>query len=130
MSQHVQIHLDERILAEIVRLGELRSPTEACGVLLPTPWTSISAIESQVIELPNRSSSGHDGFIIWPSDIRLQIEYWADRATPEQKNALAIWHTHPQGNPGPSRGDLNDRLPGVTYLVVALTPNGGIPSWF
>jgi proteasome lid subunit RPN8/RPN11 len=124
---HVEIHLSEKILAEIVDLGLLRYPMEACGVLLPPPTHY-----SQVIELPNRSKNGHDSYEIWPADVRVAIENWAKSVDEDQRNRIAIWHTHPQGNVGPSRGDLHNRIEGATYLVVALdiTTGLGTPSWF
>jgi proteasome lid subunit RPN8/RPN11 len=33
-----------------------------------------------------------------------------------------IWHTHPSGNVGPSRGDLLHKLGDLSYLVVSINP--------
>lgn len=36
---------------------------------------------------------------------------------------VIVWHTHPSGFVGPSRGDMQNRVEGLKYLVVSL-PDG------
>lgn len=115
---------DSPELLEITCIGETRRPLEACGVLLPTPYA-----DSRVIELPNRLQSEGE-FAIWGSDIRLSLSGWLAKATQEEIAQMTIWHTHPEGNIGPSRVDLAHRLPGVYYLVVALTNDGPVPTYY
>lgn len=119
------LHLSEALLAEIEEIGRRRLPSEACGLLLPEPLH-----RSQVVELPNRSLTPHDSYTIWPDDIEVAIGAWAHSVGEAARNAVAIWHTHPRGNVGPSRGDMRQRLDGVPYLVVALTGDQAIPTWF
>jgi proteasome lid subunit RPN8/RPN11 len=121
------IHLSEQILSEITRLGLSRYPVEACGVLLPAPFRG-----SSVIELPNRSLQPQDEYIIWPDDIEVAIGDWAHSVDELARNSVAVWHTHPRGNIGPSRGDMRKRLTGVAYLVVSLDIDGrtATPTWF
>jgi proteasome lid subunit RPN8/RPN11 len=97
-------------------------------MLLPTP--KFSTIESRVVELPNRSLTPTEEYIIYPADIRLAIAGWAEEATREQRNAISVWHTHPSGNIGPSIRDMRKKIDGGTYLVVAFTADGPVPCWF
>lgn len=123
-----QIVLVPPIVTKIEQIGLRRFPREACGVLLPTPKTATGGPQDQVVELPNRSM-GDAEYQLHTSDIRMELEAWS-LANPELMNQVAVWHTHPQGGIGPSRGDLRLRLEGVAYLVVALTEEGPVPTWF
>lgn len=128
-SFEVKVHLDDRHVAEIHRIGMLRYPSEACGVFLPTP-RRYQLIESQVVEIPNRSLNAEIEYVMTPEDVRMAIEDWARAATSEERNAVSVWHTHPGGGIGPSKLDMARKLRGGTYLVVALTPEGPVPVWF
>lgn len=119
------LHLTEALLAELEEIGRRRAPTEACGLLLPVPRG-----HSYVVELPNRSLRPQDEYRIWPDDIEVAIGEWAHSVSEAARNAVAIWHTHPQGNIGPSRGDMSKRLEGVPYLVLALMDDQTVPTWF
>ncbi len=123
------IHLTELLLTEIARIGELRAPSEACGVLLLHPKDPDRA-ESQVVEIPNRSMRPHDGYEMSTNDIRMELLEWLRDTDVEELGELSIWHTHPAGNIGPSAGDMRARDPGISYLVVALTQQGPVPTWF
>lgn len=121
-----KIHLSEKLLEKINRIGQDRLPNEACGLLLPSDWHG-----EQVIELPNRSLRPHDEYIIWPDDVEVAIGEWAHQVDHDARNAVAVWHTHPAGNIGPSPGDLAKRIEGAAYLVVAYQGDGSwIPTWF
>lgn len=122
-----QIYLSENMLEAIGYIGFQRYPVEACGLLLPTPWRG-----SEVVELPNRSLDGNNSYLVWPSDIEIAIGEWARAVDHHTRNMIAIWHTHPSGHVGPSRGDMKNRIDGVAYLVVALdrAANTFIPTWF
>ena len=64
-------------------------------------------------------------------DVLMEIEKWYENATHEDAERIAVWHTHPAGNIGPSRGDLQNKRPGIAYLVVTLTEDQrAIPCWF
>jgi proteasome lid subunit RPN8/RPN11 len=91
-----------------------RAPLEACGVIVPD--MDIPP-EQWVHEMRNRAFSPTDSFVIDTKTIRQLItkaEQWRD---------VIVWHTHPGGNIGPSRGDLESKVEGVNYLVVTL-PGG------
>ena len=102
------------IIPRIVEIGMLRLPNEACGVVIPD--LNLPA-EEWVHELANRSPDPTNSFKIDPTtvnDLLVSPELWDD---------VLIWHTHPSGHIGPSKGDLAQRHPKLKYLVVAL-PRG------
>lgn len=121
------IHLTPEMVEKMNVAGRLRSPVEACGIILPRPKPGQNSA-SQVIELPNRSLE-QAAYKIEVDDIRLELgPEISDRTLIDH---LAIWHTHPAGNVGPSRSDMQKRREGLAYLVVALQDDGtAIPSWF
>lgn len=114
---------DETVLALIDSIGRSRMPREACGLLLPVP----DRLDRRVIELPNRSV-GRGEYEIWSEDAALELRHYDD--VDEELGRIAIWHTHPSGLVGPSRGDHLYRHPDVPYLVVTLSPEGPIDEWF
>jgi proteasome lid subunit RPN8/RPN11 len=116
--------LSPRLIREIVRIGRDRAPNESCGVLLPPPGDiyRFRAHDRQVIELPNRSQSPRDSYEIHGGDLLLELTDWLESVNQEARDSMVIWHTHPSGSIGPSRGDLAHKLQGLTNLVVSLTP--------
>lgn len=84
----------------IVEKGIAAYPFEACGVLTP---------DGRLIELPNKAQDPADGYELWLEDFE---PYWEE--------GVVIWHTHPSGFVGPSKGDMQTRLERVHYLVVTL----------
>lgn len=124
---NLTIHLTPEMVEKINAVGRLRSPVEACGIILPRPKQGENST-SQIVELPNRSLEP-SAYKIEVADIRLQLgPDLSDRTLIEH---LAIWHTHPAGNVGPSRSDMQKRREGLAYLVVALQDDGtAIPAWF
>lgn len=112
-------------LPEIEELGKQRAPIEACGVLLDMPWRKSDGTVSFIKELPNRSMGGQGTYRVDPNDIRLALEGL------EEVEDVAIWHTHPSGFVGPSKGDMENRPdPNIYMVVVALTDAGPVPAWF
>ena len=112
-------------LPEIEKLGRQRAPIEACGVLLDMPWVKADGSVSWIRELPNRSMSGEGTYRIDPDDVRLALEGL------EEVEDVAIWHTHPSGFVGPSKGDMENRPdPNIYMVVIALTDAGPVPAWF
>lgn len=78
-----------------------------------------------MIELPNRSLDGEGTYRVNPEDIQLALENL------EEVEDVAIWHTHPSGFIGPSKLDMENRpKPDIYMVVIALTDNGPVASWF
>lgn len=104
----------EVVIPRIVEIGLQEQPKEACGVIVPS---LLSPPREWVKQLKNRSTSPLTSYDIDPATIKsllAQPDAWAD---------VLIWHTHPSGVTGPSRGDMLSRIEGLNYLVVAL-PHG------
>lgn len=77
--------------------------------------------ELWVIELENISNEPHDTFLTDLAVAEERVKLRLERVpTPDD---VWLWHTHPGGNVGPSRMDMQNRVEGVNYLVVAL-PDG------
>jgi len=114
----------ETALPEIERLGKLRAPNEACGILLDMPWKKADGSISFVKELPNRALD-EGRYRVDPDDIRLVLEGL------EEVEDVAVWHTHPSGLIGPSQRDMVNRPPAdIWMLVVSLLPDGAVATWF
>lgn len=107
-------------MEEIERIGLKRAPNEACGLLL-----GARGKQTTVVELPNRSLTPFNGYVLDGQDMKLAVEAHGDIV-----EAAAAWHTHPQGLVGPSRRDMEHRPNEVPMLVVALTEEGAVPVWF
>lgn len=111
-------------LLEIARLGILRLPNEACGLLLEIPYRDGHGRMTNILELPNRSLHPADSYMMAEADLRLTMEDKPDQL-------VAAWHTHPGGLVGPSAKDMKCRPPdSIPMLVVALTDDGPVPTWF
>ena len=95
----------------MVEIGLARAPAEACGIF------TVAGLH----ELPNTAEDPRDGYLIDLSDLVAKLSYefgqscgWDD---------FVIWHTHPSGHIGPSSRDIENKIDGLNYFVVAL-PNG------
>lgn len=113
--------LSHSALLIIGEIGERREPAEACGIVIHA---------QQVIELPNRSLTPHSTFRMLMEDIAFELDRRKERLTEEQWLEMVIWHTHPGGLIGPSRTDIKNKVPRLRHLVVALTEDGPIPSYY
>ena len=115
MSFYSDLLVLPEALDAIKAIGTERMPSEACGVLLPN---------GEVIEMTNHSEQPEDSYILEVNELHDKIEPWlAELPDHVDKLNLIVWHTHPRGGIGPSKGDLDERIAGVRYLVVSL-PNG------
>lgn len=113
--------LSQSLTDEIWALGRLRMPAEACGLLTPEGW---------VLELPNRSHTPHNAFSFFPDDMlqALALRGWC--GGDDEWRDITIWHTHPAGMIGPSREDMRGRVPEMHHLVLSLTDDGPVPTWY
>ena len=108
-------------LQKMYQIGLERHPNEACGLLL-----TLVGKQTRVVELPNRSLTPLDGYILDSEDMKLAVSEIDGEVI-----SGAAWHTHPQGLVGPSQRDMKCRPDlEIAMLVVAITDEGPIPSWF
>jgi proteasome lid subunit RPN8/RPN11 len=113
--------LDQGIVQEIGRIGRDRLPNEACGFVLPTPHHG-----KRVWEMPNRAPLPKNSFVMTGDDIWLTLEDYEGEI-----EGIFVWHTHPDGNVGPSSADLHHRHPDIPNLVVAITEdNQAKATWY
>ena len=112
--------LHDQALTEIWQLGLLRRPAEACGILLPGPHKG-----RWLVEMPNRSALAHENYMFTVDDLKIGL---SDIETDFEN--LTVFHTHPGGGIGPSRTDMRAKITAFRYLVVALTEQGPVPTWY
>lgn len=119
--------LEQKMVNAIAHIGRQRLPNEACGLLLPTEINGV-----QVIELPNRSKTPHDSFEMRGQDMIIALEQAFKGDFPEDLiPGLTAWHTHPHGNVGPSKFDLQNKPANMKSLVVTLVEKGPpLATWF
>ena len=94
---------------QMASLGRLRMPYETGGVLL----------RGNLIELPNSAPADDQG-----DRYVLTIDQLRETLGDASVDDVLFWHTHPAGGVGPSSVDLQARLPGFQYMVVALHVDG------
>lgn len=117
--------LDREALHLITRIGRSRAPAEACGLLLIDPSSP-----DRVIELANRAMDPTRRYEFNSGDVIIALEN-NDIDPDSYQGELVIWHTHPGGSIGPSMEDLQQKVEGVPFLVVALLDDGTeIIDWF
>lgn len=106
------------IVDQVIRYGRAEEPNEACGIITP---------DSVVMKLPNSSQSPTTSYVIATSDLVNALNEYIERSGAHPSNlpmdCFIVWHTHPAGNIGPSRGDMESKIEGFQYLVVAM-PDG------
>lgn len=114
--------VSDELIAEVERIGLASKPNEACG---------LAFYDGSVVELANASNEPHHRWRFGPFEgVKAVLEargFHEWMQCPESFDYL-VWHTHPSGTEGPSVVDLRLRLPGVDYLVVALTDDGPIAT--
>jgi proteasome lid subunit RPN8/RPN11 len=110
--------ITDEIVDQVLQFGLAAEPEEACGVLTPDSW---------VVRLPNVSPRPLNSFWIDSEDLVNAITEYARRVglppSELRREHFIVWHTHPGGVVGPSKGDLRAKLEGFQYLVITL-PNG------
>lgn len=112
--------INSGLLAQIESIGKHRSPAEAIGVIL----------KGKVIELPNRSSTPNSTFELRIADLLIELEVNRLSIADDDWLEMIVWHTHPKGLIGPSSVDMRNRLQGLKHLVVALTEEGPVPTFY
>lgn len=80
-------------------------PREAVGLL-----TS----DGRVIQLTNRSSEPESNFEITKADLLEAL------SSESNLTGLIFWHSHPGGGIGPSRTDMQQKIPHLQHLVVSV----------
>lgn len=85
---------------------------------------------AHVVVIPNRAEDRTDRFEFLRSDMIKAAESFGLMVGPGLFERLALWHSHPAGGVGPSRVDMQQRLPLEHHLVVALVDGDIVPTWY
>ncbi len=106
----------KRSLLEIIRE---RAPHEAVGIIY----------NDLVYELGNHSATPESAFEFHRRDLRSLIE--ALNIPLERVNSeVVLWHSHPNGGVGPSRIDMQHKTPLDHHLVVSITGDDIVATWY
>lgn len=58
------------------------------------------------------------------TDMMMELERTFDKPiTEEMLEGITAWHTHPKGNVGPSKADMECKSPLLKHLVITLCEN-------
>ena len=119
------LHLSEDQREELRAHARAAYPREACGLLVGRAAEDGFVVEA-VHEVENRSHE-KDRFVLDAAG-HLAVSREADA---HGKSVVGVWHTHPDGEPVPSRTDLEGAWPGWSYLIVAVSGDGdaSCASW-
>lgn len=124
-SFHIpRIWASPELVDQIVAVGKSRWPNEACGIVVPS-------VPPRIVELPNSSLEPRNSYIIDSAHIATAIHDFLllePNAHQYERGHFMVWHTHPNGQVGPSDLDMRTRIEGFRYLVVSIpqptTPHG------
>lgn len=106
-------------LAQLTETYWLRHPTEACGVITPSSHKGRT-----VFELPNRSMEPQSSYLMSGKDLNLELSEWFNEHGDELAGVI-FWHTHPSGDPKPSKADRSHRVNGAMNLIVSFVDREG-----
>jgi proteasome lid subunit RPN8/RPN11 len=115
----LEMTLDVDQLRDLSNAYHLRHPTEACGVIIPSPHKG-----KTVFEMPNRSLTPHDSFMLKGEDLKLELQDWFLTHEDELPGVI-FWHTHPSGDPKPSKADRAHRVNGAMNVIVSFSKESG-----
>lgn len=117
MTARVFLHPAHR--RRIRELCEAAWPLEACGLLEGPEATSPIRVTS-VHARPNVDPEPRRRYTIDP-EAWLRLEHVARG---RGHTIVGIWHSHPHGDPTPSRADRALAWPGWSYLIAGVTNAG------
>jgi len=111
------------IVDQVLRHGLDESPLEACGIITP---------DGRVERVPNVSPEPHRHYQLEEEGLVNVLYGCAERLVEPlselRRQHFIVWHTHPNGEVGPSKVDMRRKVEGFRYLVVAVP--SGVASLF
>lgn len=110
--------LEGKLLHCLEQMIFARMPEEACGLILD---------DGSVIELENLSDSPENSFRISREEI-VSVLFELDR--PVSLPDVTLWHSHPNGGVGPSRVDMQQKTLFPQHLVLAVSGETLVPTWY
>ena len=110
------------IVDQVCQLGQAVEPLEACGIITPV---------GRVVQVPNVSPEPRRHYQLEAAGLVNAMREYTERVGVPleqlQREHFIIWHTHPNGEVGPSKVDMRQKVAGFRYLVVTLQ---GVASQF
>lgn len=100
---------------ELKRVVLQEQPREAVGLLTD---------DGRVIMLTNQAKHPEDTFEVHKGEL---LEYLSEE--PNWRN-LIFWHSHPGGGIGPSRTDMQQRIPFLQHLVVSIVNDDLVYTYY
>lgn len=108
----------DQILPDLLEHGMEKHPMEACGLICP---------DGTIVYLTNESGNEQEYLV---SSEQFKAAFYAEDGVQDmgfRPEDCIVWHTHPSGFVGPSRGDMESRrqpmLESLAHLVISL-PDG------
>lgn len=118
-------NLPARVLHSIAELIADAAPQEAVGLVWESP-----GVAPGVAPLRNTSADPEHSYAVNVAELMETFENATGRdiitSMNEEGFILTLWHSHPSGQIGPSRGDMREKHDGLTYMVVAVADDGGL----
>lgn len=90
-------------------------PREAVGLLTN---------DGRVIQLTNRSGEPENNFEITKVDLLEAL------SSESNLTGLIFWHSHPGGGIGPSRTDMQQKIPHLQHLVVSIVDDDLVYTFY
>ena len=121
----MSIRLNEQLVQEIRRQGELAYPAECCGVLAGKAGEVKEVV--RLIPLENRRTDDPHRYLIAPEDLRqTTIDLQASGL-----EVVGCYHSHPDHPAMPSAFDTEHAWPWYSYIIVRVNQSGAadLTSW-
>jgi proteasome lid subunit RPN8/RPN11 len=116
------LQLNHTALHKLKVHGMSAYPEECCGILLGREENGSRSV-CDVIELRNAMSEQRERrFLITDEDYR-RVEAFAQD---QRAQIIGLYHSHPDHPAEPSQFDLDNALPWLSYVIVAV--EAGIPA--
>lgn len=95
-----------------------KRPEEAVGLI---------ASDGRVIELTNTSSQPESNFEITKLEL---LEVLSSESNTGDVGQMIFWHSHPGGGIGPSRTDMQQKMPYLQHLVVSIVDDDLVYTFY
>jgi proteasome lid subunit RPN8/RPN11 len=119
------LEIDQALLTEIQRYGELAYPEEGAGMLLGRVEGGRKKVIS-LLPLTNAREQGarHNRYLLTPQDYLLAEQ----EAARQGLDILGVFHSHPDHPNCPSAFDLEWAMPWLSYLITSVQKGRSLES--
>lgn len=126
MPPFTHLVLPDLFLAEVVGHAQLALPNECCGLLAGFVLDGVGVVRDRYA-VRNDAASARS-FLTNPDDMLAAFRAMRDAGL----ELLAVYHSHPRGEPVPSGRDIEENTYGdaVVHLIVGLAgPSPQVRGW-